>query len=496
MVKKDRKSIIEDILSYIETNIHNAATPHEAIILASYYGLFATRNFISLYDGGNLEETFIERFEDDFPWSTSVPHKDSIHVISTTYLAGGHTRLMERLASMHDSLPDLLITCQSNVEYNKEDQTPLFASIFDISDLELSDRLSKLISIYSEYKNVILHIHPNDFIAAVAVRIAKRNKGIKFYFVNHADHLFSFGRTAADCVLEVSAFGEALGEIRCPGLTSSFIGIPLAANWEHINFTNPSGERKKILASGSFWKFKPGLGYSLPPILQEILKGNENLKLDVLGIRPFQDYWWWFIKLRNPIRVKLRRLVSYKKYKKILNESSFFFDSFPVTGGTAFPEAIINGQLAIGMNGPVCGYTPADELRVSDVQSIKGIISDPIDYIDKIRNSLMHMEVIHGMQYVRERYLSILAGRISENLLLRNFNGDPLFFESCADEFGKVNFPSFNRKKEKSELTLELLISLKFFRHISFYEIPKEILNLFQLFFTYLGRIKKLKRLP
>jgi hypothetical protein len=398
---------------------------------------------------------------------------------------------MERLASMHEEFPDLVITNKSNINYEGKSENAIFGKVIDISNLKPEDKLSELTKIFYSYEKVVLHIHPEDFVAAVAMRIVKQSGGTKFYFVNHADHIFSFGRSASDCVLEVSAFGEALGRARCPGLFSSFIGIPLPIKLESIKFNLNAAEKNTILTSGSFWKFKPKLGYSLPLFLNNVLKKEKNIKLNVLGVRPLKDYWWWSLKLKYPGRVSLKKSVPFEEYKKILKNHLFVLDSFPVTGGTAFPEAIINGQLSIGISSPASGYTPADRLRISDPEEIISILENPLAYEKKIIDVLKSMEKVHGFFNVKKRYLSALAGKTTNNLLLPDFHGDPHFFEKCAGDFGKLKFPYPAGGHGAKELNVEMFIfckSAKYFSLIDFIKINLRITRIALLWLKNLNR--------
>lgn len=486
----NKKQLVStEILSVIEEAIDNASSQEEAIELASYYGSFTACNFLHLYDGGHLELKFIEHFGDSLPKPESFPIRDSIHVISSALKTGGHTRLMERLAGMHENAPDLLITCKSYVEYKNNNDNKIFYSFFDISELSMVDRLRKSISILSRYKKVILHIHPNDFVAAIAARMVKKNGLTNIFFVNHADHVFSFGRTAADCILEVSAFGEALGKIRCPGLTSSFIGIPLPSQWGQVDFYQESSGRPSILASGSSWKFKPELGYSLQLILKEILEKNKSVKLTILGSRPLRDYWWWSLKLRFPKRVSLRKSIPFEQYKKILKSHTFVIDSFPVPGGTAFPEALIAGKIVLGIEGPVSGYSPIDRLRVTNAQAIESIITNSISYEKKLTDAMRDMECIHGMLQVKRRYLSALAGQCTTNLMQPYFRGDPLFFEKYALKAGRINMPRRGESGSISVSVYELTILFKFFSYLSLRSVITIFVNVFRLLVFHLKRI-------
>lgn len=457
-----RELSAEKILKLIEESICNASNMEEAIELASYYGSFAAVNYLPIYDGGKLELDFLARFSRNLPEPEHFPTQDSIHVISSAYPFGGHTRLMERLAEMHENAPDLLITCKSYVDYKSSNGNKIFNAIFDFSSASLTEKLEKSILLLSMYTNVVLHIHPNDFVSALAVRVARKNGLTNAFFVNHADHMFSFGRSAANRVLEVSAFGEALGKIRCPGLISSFIGIPIPIKFNKDSFDFNPANRWNILISGSSWKLKPNLGYSLQSILKNLLIRNSQVDVTVVGVRPIRDYWWWLLKFLFLKRIELRVSVSFEKYSEILSTHSFVLDSFPVTGGTAFPEAVLSGKIAIGIKGPVVGYSSIDCLRVNDACAIDSIITNPHLYKMSLMKAMKDMESIHGIIQVKRRYISILAGFDSVNLLLPNFRGDPLFFEKCARQQGSIKLPHHGESASFQVLLLEFKIFLFF----------------------------------
>ena len=130
------------------------------------------------------------------------------------------------------------------------------------------------------------------------------------------------------------------------------------------------------------------------------------------------------------------------------------------------------------------GYSPADQLREVGNQAIKIAVFDESAYKERLRKILKEMELVHGVEFVKERYLSSLAGRRNNNLLTANFQGDPFFFEKCAFEFGRVSLPSPLRTKSIAELSLELSIFLTFVRYFSFVSLLKAILNMLQLCFA------------
>ena len=176
MFNKISETTVEDALGEIELLFDNEVDIKKSIEIASYYAIFAVSNFAKIYDGGILERKFIERFG-FFLVDAPPPCKEAIHVISISYKSGGHTRLMERLASMHEILPDLVVTKESNVFYDKGGANPIFNEVFDFCGFSVDECLVNLVELFSGYKKVVLSIHPDDFVAAVAARVVKGGGG-------------------------------------------------------------------------------------------------------------------------------------------------------------------------------------------------------------------------------------------------------------------------------------------------------------------------------
>ncbi|HDA4184306.1 TPA: glycosyl transferase, partial [Salmonella enterica subsp. enterica serovar Cotham] len=134
-----------------------------------------------------------------------VRSKKNVFVITIGYLSGGHTRLMENLASMLNNECDLIIT--GNVELEVKNRlNNYFNEIFEIATYEKNDlnEIYKLSDLLSNYFNIILNIHPDDIQSVIAAGLAKKNANSCIHFINHADHVFSFGATVADIWYQIS----------------------------------------------------------------------------------------------------------------------------------------------------------------------------------------------------------------------------------------------------------------------------------------------------
>ncbi|HAT4022920.1 TPA: glycosyl transferase, partial [Citrobacter freundii] len=119
----------------------------------------------------------------------------------------------------------------------------------------------RLVEKIQHYNKVVLNIHPDDISAVISCGIAKKNNPkLKVFFVNHADHTFSFGQTIADLWFELSEFGRRIDVLRNLKTEKSFLGIPLDIaiidNEKHFQTSGISNGDLLVTAAAGF-KYKP-----------------------------------------------------------------------------------------------------------------------------------------------------------------------------------------------------------------------------------------------
>ncbi len=153
-----------------------------------------------------------------------------LHVLTETYATGGHTRLCRRwieldwlrhrhsvvLTAQVQSLPEDFR--QSVIRHGGE------LVVLDPS-APLVDRALQLRRLVCERADVVvLHTHPEDTIAIMAFAV----EGVPpVVLLNHADHLFWFGGSIADLVLDFRQSGQERTK-ECRGIRDSVIlPIPL-----------------------------------------------------------------------------------------------------------------------------------------------------------------------------------------------------------------------------------------------------------------------------
>lgn len=330
-----------------------------AIFLAEWLATFLWRNYCGIYRMDELEDIIFKKIEFK-DLKERGGKKKELHIASEIFTAGGHTPLLRILVTESKNCPDVLLT--RSCDRNKS------LSILKINDSRLHvvggktylDKIYEIAEIINGYENVVLHIHPDDIICSIALHLVKRtNVNLHIALQNHADHSFSVGLGIADSVLEISTYGWNLRYQKGLIEKSSFVGIPI----DKVGKVNNSVRSKDlILTGGSSYKFKPIGDHSLPRVLHLLFKSHPELKLLALGPGRL-DFWWWPLIFRYGKRVKIKKLVSRADYLVSLDACRIYVDSYPVTGGTAFPEALMLGCDIVGLKGTTWGSNFADNLR-------------------------------------------------------------------------------------------------------------------------------------
>jgi len=432
----DLKARCYQYLHVIKTAVESEPRTEQALGLGRLYGTVAFINDPGIYADDSLIRSFADRFPRVSDHQPS-EKKDIVHVISEAFAFGGHTRLMERLASVHTPRADLIVTRSTNIDYLRKDERE-FENVMNLAGMDETSRLERLSSELLRYRTIVMHTAEDDFCAAVCAWRA-RQAGAKIFFVNHADHHFAFGREIANVILQVSSFGETLTRRHLPDAQSSFVGIPLAGKPHHDDSRKSTAGSLGIVSGGASWKFRPALDFSLPRVMAHLLSARRDARFTVIGARPFLDYWWWPLKLRYWHRVAVRGLLPYRDYINVASSADVWLDSYPVTGGTAFPEAVWSGKYACALWSGVNGWSPADELRVRTSFELLSVIENREAYAARLRASQDRLREVHDLAAVGRRYLAALSG--SAFAEVPPGNPDVTFFTRVWCDRRRLNVP-------------------------------------------------------
>lgn len=398
--------VVDDLISLVEE-----LELESSLDLAALIGGLLFHNEIPIFDLTRVENYLAEKTlkEIDFKVNTVCSKDKVLFVVTEPYMTGGHTRLMENLGLMLDKKSDLLIT-RSSCNSVRERLALVFSEINEISinsKKSNSDYIVNLVCEISKYENIILNIHPEDIFTVIACAVVKSfNKNLKVFFVNHADHVFSYGATVADVWFEISLYGHSLDELRNLKGKRSFIGIPInkAESEFFRNIKYPTLDNVvNCTTAGSAIKYKPSNGHSIIPLIKKMLKTNTSLNVNVIGANLITNYWWWWPKIQFFNKLKINRTLPYLDYIDVTKNADLYIDSHPMPGGTAFVEQFIQGNPCVGLRSGFFGYTPLEIIKKDNIDQVFDLLLNPpsMDEINEIQKLIFE---VHGFSQVKKRF--------------------------------------------------------------------------------------------
>lgn len=392
------------------------------------YGQLLQTNHAGVYRDDDFEKLLVSKYSNENEInSKQTKLLKELHVISEPLATGGHTRLMEKMIALR-KCADVLIT-RPVVDVESKLRLPCDTRIYKKTQ---GFDIAELIEILVKYKTIFLHINPDDLLSSIAVGVVKKKTGVQVIFVNHADHVFSFGFLCADLVAEVSSYGFFVSEKK-RAVRSSFLGIPLQLDkFEKIEPNLPSHKGKyfEILSAGSQLKFKPSAALSFPTLAALILKEIPAARITIVGADICLNWWWWLTKLSNPARLRLLKSMPYDKYISTLTCADVYLDSLPMGGGTALPEVRSKGIPVSGILSGSSGYTPFDATKflnndalVASLREYSVAGSGIISNLNNDKNVIDSACWVHGPRVIKQR----LDGIVDSGVIFRPYDDITIF---------------------------------------------------------------------
>jgi hypothetical protein len=287
----------------------------------------------------------------------------TLFIVTEILNHGGHTPLLRNLVCA-ESFSDSVVLCRS-----ADKKTGINHSVVPHRN-SYKQRLEFVTNLVLEHTSVVILPHPDDyFLYNLIARLPSYTKS-KIVFIDHADHIVSpFRVLGLRRMLVRLPHGTSFTDSVLP---ADYLGIPIVP----LNLKQEKGDHSKegsklIMTSGAPYKFAPKSGRNLiPETITALLAESKSTSAVVVGPR-IQDTWWIKSRILNLNRLKLVPKVRRSKYQRLLGKAQLFLDSYPLTGGTAFTEALVSGKLVAGPKTVHEGYGAADVLRVEigDLQS-------------------------------------------------------------------------------------------------------------------------------
>lgn len=369
---------LKHLLQDIRSAALSTKNPDHALGLASVYGYLLRINQIGVLSDDEFECRLASRLEALTPRleaAPEIPRRGYLHIVTEAYDYGGHTPLLVNCLKARGENTDASVVVVQSATLRFENTMRDAAAGLEILGGSLSDKLSRLVEIGRHFETVLLHISPEDIVSSLAAR-ALRAEGVRILLVNHADHVFAFGRMAASMILEVSGFGWNLTRGDNPGAVQSFLGIPLDTTSGIQSAKNPADRTGYILSVGSAAKYAPYLSYDFPRFLNQLVLSVPN-RIVLIGPNG-SEAWWAGLSEHAASQVEFWGMQSADAVQEAMSRASCYVDSFPMSGGTVFGQALLSGLPAHGLYLPMGGYTYADALRSQTITDLVTAITETI----------------------------------------------------------------------------------------------------------------------
>lgn len=436
-----------------------------SIQVGQWLANFLWHNYCGLYRLDELEEILLKKIPFETVGDIPPSLKEEIHVATEVYPGGGHTPLMSALIHHLPSKPDVLLTRPASEKTSLKILKISSESLNIVQDGNVKNRIFDIFQKLSSYKKIVLHIHADDVPCAIALRILKMHRPeIDISLVNHSDHSFSVALGIVDRVFEISAYGWTLRHAKGLEHKSSFMGIPI----KPLDSSSDSLRGGNlVLSGGASYKFKPTEGKSLPRILKSVLSENKNLDLIIVGPKK-TDWWWWLLSLRFIKNLTIMAHMPRDAYLIFAKKCHIYIDSFPVAGGTALPEALINGAYILGMRTGVWGGSYADTLRSQDeknfLSDFKDLMVDGSDLQRKQDTIRQKTTEFHSIDSI---VIRVEAARVNKSLInipdeFLQFKPE-IFFESIWRKQRTASFPRLPKKMQHQILLRIMNLYVSYF---------------------------------
>ncbi len=430
--------------------------------------MFASSKGIGSFNSWELEKGLLSIAQKNSCDNASCDvEKDSfLHVFTTAYGTGGHTRVCERWienSANHEKHSVVLIDQGEEVVPDKiklVTRKKNGKTIF-LKSNTLIDRAMELRSIASSYDKIILHIHMHDVVPVIAFGSKEFKRPVIFF--NHADHIFWIGVSISDIVANLRTIAQEVS-IKCRGVKNNFL-LPLPIEKEgEIDIEEKNKfktslniplDAKVILTLASDYKYRSFGDYDFVKTISKILRSNENAYFLAIGPDK-KNIYWKPLQDKFGNRVIFTGLIENHKLSSYLAISDLAIDSFPFGSFTSLLDIGKYGIRSFSLKTPVndCDTFFDAGVYFDDQRSlIKGLDRSlkhdrgkDEDFVNSIRK--MHFPGPFAANLTR------LYNNTPEHHYVVEFVNDKM-----EDEF--VDFKNFVYEMQKKSIDVKFCNSLK-----------------------------------
>lgn len=322
------------------------------IALAVYCGNLASKNYCGTFRESTFDaffKAYASKNNNEFPALKVSGSNQVVHVLTTIYTTGGHTRFVENLVQLDDHF-------QHHLLISDQGETPIRQSLIDLIKLKggkvlflqkgnINEQTKELQQFLSENAaKIMLHIHPHDILPSIALQ--NKPKNLEVYFFNHADHLFSYGCDVADTIINIREEAHRISIHERNMTQSCILPLPIikkdAAEFNIEQIREKYGVRENEIIGvsiGNTVKFYRNNKHHFFKTIFTALQQNPLLRLFVVGISP-SDFC---NELDVTEHERLHFLGLQKDPSELQRIADIAFDPMPIGSYTALLETCFYG---------------------------------------------------------------------------------------------------------------------------------------------------------
>lgn len=272
-----------------------------------------------------------------------------LHILTTAYTTGGHTRLVERWINSrlhYNETHSIILLDQRDTSFPQWllQATENTGGFFNIvpNNLNLIERALYLRQVAYKYADyVVLHIHPNDPIPSVAFG---KPGGPPVIFLNHADEAFWLGAGISDMVADLRIAGRDYSVFGRRVRQSEILPIPLVSEKKTLNNSNRkkygiSTDNVVLLTIASAHKLMPINQLDYKKFMLDILRECNNTVLFIVGSDPTNPIWQDAMNQNKNIKV----IPTTENISEFYHMADIYVESFPIASPTSSLDATLYG---------------------------------------------------------------------------------------------------------------------------------------------------------
>ena len=307
-----------------------------------------------------------------------------LHVLTQAYPTGGHSRLAWRWMSIDEaSEHSVLLTSQHDLEIPPELLDGCDGRLVALTNTLMVDKVRALGDALMDFDLIVLHIHPFDAVAVAAC--AGLEQRPRTLLVNHADHVFWLGLSAADQIVNLRPASEWIATNRRTGSSEGFarLALPLdepamrAYGGSHLRASLGVAAHEPVMSTiAQPYKYATSGDQSFLSLAERLFRRLPSVHLIAIGPSD-ESPGWRDLQREFPNRVHLLGIRT--EYRSVLEASDVYLDSFPFSSITSMLEAATHGVPVVTMSNPSNG-----PLNFDDYELIPDLITSPEEWLESV----------------------------------------------------------------------------------------------------------------